>query len=95
MTYPDLVCWSCGKAAAVANIPDRGGALLVKLCNSCLSNAQAAIYGETLKALPRVEPRLPSTEELSGRNPNFTGKQSTEDYVKNMRADSDDDGEPD
>lgn len=60
MTYPQLVCWSCGKAAAVANIPDRSGALLVKLCSLCLTNAQAAIYGETLKALPRVEPRVPA-----------------------------------
>lgn len=63
MTYPDLTCWSCGKAAAVANIPDQGGALLVKLCSSCLTDGQAAIYAETLKSLPRVEPRINSDDD--------------------------------
>jgi len=46
--YPDLVCWSCGQVAAVANIPGQDGALLVKLCANCLQDGLVAINAATL-----------------------------------------------
>jgi len=80
--YPDLVCWSCGKAATVANIPDQGGSLLVKLCGQCLSDALEAIYRAILEE--KTKPHKP-----------IDIYPSAEDYAKLMRADSDDDGYPD
>jgi len=41
---PNLVCWSCGKPASTASIPDQTGKLLVKLCGHCLADALEAIY---------------------------------------------------
>ena len=73
LLYPGLVCWSCGKAASVANIPDRrlgaaayssfDGGLLVKLCANCLQDGLAAINAATLAQFPRVEPRLDSDDD--------------------------------
>jgi hypothetical protein len=38
---------------------------------------------------------LPTTADLSGKFPDFTGDLSTEEYIRHLRSDSDDDGYPD
>jgi hypothetical protein len=60
--YPDLVCWSCGQAATVANIPDQKGALLARLCDKCLHDGLVAIY----KAIIEEKSRGPSHNAMLG-----------------------------
>lgn len=38
---------------------------------------------------------LPSTSDLAGKFPDLTGEMTTEEYIRYLRADSDDDGYPD
>jgi hypothetical protein len=87
--YPQCTCWACGKPATVAEIADPGGALLVRLCGTCLHEAQQAISRAILDDVkaraPRPEPYIipSSLGELNRRRLGL------------VRPDSDDDGYPD
>ncbi len=49
--YPFCYCWACYKPATVAEIADADGALLVRLCGTCLNKAQQAIGKAILESV--------------------------------------------
>lgn len=46
---PNCVCWVCDKPATVVNVPDWTGALLARICGSCLEEARKAMADAVLK----------------------------------------------
>lgn len=79
--YPDCMCWSCGRAKTIAQIPDLAGALLVRLCSECLHHAITAICQAIIESKHPTPPHPPD--------------RTTEECARSMRANSDDDGYPD
>lgn len=86
--YPNCTCWACGKAATVAEIADPGGALLVRLCGTCLHKAQQAISLAILEDCKRLAPN-PEPYLVPGSIACPRPKLGI------VRTDSDDDGYPD
>lgn len=47
--YPHCLCWACNKPATVAEITAQSGAILVRLCGTCLHDALVSIHESILE----------------------------------------------
>lgn len=54
--FPRCLCWSCGKPSTVAEIMDIEGAILARLCGTCLDRARAAVDFAILEAASSPSP---------------------------------------